>query len=74
MDKNTEFYVQPPIIILTAAHCQKKEPGYYLVLEWKMLNMITQGQKETDNINPLVTISSSIADISFVTGGILEHE
>ena len=40
MDKNTEFYVQPPIIILTAAHCLKKEPGFYMVVQLELYEAI----------------------------------
>jgi hypothetical protein len=30
MNKNIKFYVQPPVIVLTAAHYLEKEPGCYL--------------------------------------------
>ena len=36
MDKNIEFYVQPLVIVLTAAHCLEKEPGYYMVKQLEL--------------------------------------
>jgi hypothetical protein len=41
MEQNIEFNVQPPEIVQTAAHYLEKEPGYFLEIEWKLLNVIT---------------------------------
>ena len=38
-----------------AGHCK---------LQWKLLNVITLGQRETDNINQMITISGSLTHLN----------
>jgi hypothetical protein len=42
-----------------------------ILLIWKPLNVITLGQIETNNINQMITISRSLAQISYLIGRIL---
>ncbi len=33
----------------------------WLIIQWEPLSVITMGQKETDNINPMITITGSFS-------------